>query len=460
MLFTLIRREITGHVLSLRFIVTFVLFFSLVLVSVLVMTHGYRGRVKGYEASSAAHGAALDEIAKVQDPDQRANDLFANKGIYGDVRPQRLGVFVSGLEPSLPSQVHASVFNPRSVDEDLYRNPLLSLFTSPDYGHIVNIVVSLLALLFVFDAICGEKERGTLKLTLSNPVPRDLLILGKWIGGYLALAVPFLVAVLAGFAYMRLAGDVVLEGEDTARFLWIVGVSLLYVSLFFTLGLMISALTRRPATSLIVSLFVWIAWILVIPNLAPVVARLAYAVPSPEKIAAEKQAVDQETELRLQRVSQTTLSYGKEGQKMQEEIRAEGESRKDKLDRFYEDEFRTQIGVSQTLSRLSPAASFRYVTTELSQTGVSRYQEVKKASKRFREELTQLNDDLNSRRQPPQYRLPPDWFHQEQVPSLRVTAARLADSLGAATTDLLLLGIYNVLFFMGTYVFFLRYDAT
>ena len=37
---------------------------------------------------------------------------------------------------------------------------------------------------------------------------------------------------------------------------------------------MISVYTQRSATALLVSLLVWICWILVIPNVAPIVARL------------------------------------------------------------------------------------------------------------------------------------------------------------------------------------------
>jgi len=459
MLLTLIRREIVGNVLSFRFIVTFVLFFCLVLVSVFILTHGYQSRLESYEAAASAHGKSLDEVAQNQDPREQFDELFVSKGVYADLRPQRLSIFIDGLEPAMPSQVQTALFNPRSVDEDLYKNPLLSLFASPDYGYIVNIVVSLLALLFVFDAICGEKERGTLKITLSNSVPRDLVILSKWIGGYLTLAAPFLVAVLAGYAYVSVSGSLDLAAEEVTRLGWIVGISLVYISLFFTLGLMISTLTHRAATSLIISLFVWICWILVIPNLAPVIARIAYAVPSSEKIVAEKMAVDQETDLRLARVSQTTLSYGKEGQRMIDEIRADGESRKDKLDRFYEDEFRTQIGVSQTLSRLSPAASFRYATTEMAGTGVRHYQDFKKSYKRFHDELEEYGDEVNDKRDN-QGQLPADWFNKDQVPTMRLMSSRLGDTIDAITPDLMLLGVYNLLFFLGAYLFFIRYDVT
>lgn len=68
----------------------------------------------------------------------------------------------------MPTQVNVSLWQTRKVQEDRYENPLLRLFTTPDYAYIINIVISLLAMLFVFDSICGEKEQGTLKLLLAN----------------------------------------------------------------------------------------------------------------------------------------------------------------------------------------------------------------------------------------------------------------------------------------------------
>jgi ABC-type transport system involved in multi-copper enzyme maturation permease subunit len=458
MLLTLVRREIVGNVLSLRFLVTLILFFSLILVSVFVMTTEHAGRMQSYEASHSAHRDALSKIADIGEASQQLDELLLNQGVYGDIRPPELAVFVDGLSGDLPTQVHAAAFNERRVDDTFYENPVVTLFTSPDIGYIINIVVSLLALLFVFDAICGEKERGTLKITLSNSVPRDLVLLGKWIGGYVSLAAPFVVALLAGVAYVHLTGALVITDDILQRLLWMLLVSLLYVSLFFTLGLMISALTHRASTSLIISLFVWICWILVIPNLAPVIARIVYPVPSPEKIAAESVAIEQETDLRLQRVSQSTLSYGREGQKMQEDIRQEGERRQDKLERYYQEEFRAQTEASMTLSRLSPASSYRYATTELSGTGVHLFAGFRKGYDRFREDFEEYSQDLFQRRGDD--RLGDDWFQKDEVPTFEIARDRLNDVLDRITFDLLLLVMYNLLFFMGSYMFFLRYDVT
>lgn len=459
MLLTLIRREIVGNVLSFRFLVTFLLFFGLVLISVFVMTTDYQARLSAYEASHASHRSSLSKIDEAGDANQQADELFLNQGIYGDRRPQELGVFVDGLAATVPTQVHTALFNARSIDEQRYRNPVLALFDSPDFGYIVNIVVSLLALMFVFDAICGEKERGTLKITLANSVPRDLIVLGKWIGGFVSLASPFLVAIAAGIGYVHLSGSIVFDGESLARLGWMVGVSLLYISLFFTLGLMISTLTHRASTALIISLFVWICWILVIPNLAPVIARIAYPVPSAEKITAEKMAIDQETQIKLQRISQQTLSYGEEGRRLQEQITQDGEARQEKLDRFYREEFATQTSVSKTLSRLSPAASFRYATTELAGTGISSFIAFRQAHERFEDEFDDFAEGINDQRNN-QGRLPDGWFEADQLPQFQMIGTRLDDTIEQLSVDLLLLLVYNVLFFMGAYFFFLRYDVT
>ena len=61
MLFTIIRKEVVGNVLSLRFAVTFALFFTLVLVSIFVLTNDYQSRLRLFEASRLTHRERLGE---------------------------------------------------------------------------------------------------------------------------------------------------------------------------------------------------------------------------------------------------------------------------------------------------------------------------------------------------------------------------------------------------------------
>jgi ABC-type transport system involved in multi-copper enzyme maturation permease subunit len=457
-LVTLIGKEIAGHVRSLRFALTFVLFVVLFLVSFFVLTSEYQERMRWYTLSRNSHRQVLLQLRDLEDKRQQADQLLSSQGIYADRQPQSLSIFVRGLEESVPAHIRTGRYESHLIDARSHRNPLFSLFTDPDYGYLGNIVVSLLALLFLFDAICGEKERSTLKLVLANPVPRDLVVLGKWIGGYLCLAVPFLAALAGGLVYVVATGAILLDGETLTRLLWIAGVSLLYIALFSSLGLLISTLTSRSSTALLVALFTWVGWVLVVPNLAPVVARLAAPVPTRQKISAENAAIDQETLLRLQRVRRTLLGYGRRAQQAGEEIRREGERRKQRVEQFYEEEMQRQVDLGQALSRLSPAASFRYATTELAATGIGFYASFRKSSRRFQDGFREYAEQVASRRRSGQ--LADHWLQLEEVPDMRLVPARVADAVAAIYLDLLLLGVYTTLFFVGAYARFLRYDVT
>ncbi|MDE0964395.1 MAG: ABC transporter permease subunit [Candidatus Latescibacteria bacterium] len=462
MLFALIRKEIINNVLSFRFMVTLVLFFGLILISIMFLTSDHQTRLRTHEASKSAHRDQILSFKGAEDQDEQFHEiLFGGGGVYGDRAPQPLGIFVQGLDKNLPSQVNTSLTNSRKIDENFYRNPLFSLFATPDYGYIVNIVVSLLSLLFVFDTICGEKERGTLKLLLANSVPRDLVLLSKWIGGYLSLAIPFLVALLAGITYVYITGAIELEGETLDRLLWIVLVSMLYVSLFSALGMMISTLTHNASTALLVSLFVWISWILVIPNLAPVIAKITSPVPTTQKIQAEKGAVDRETEIRLQRVSRQMLSYGKKAEDMREKIEQEGGNRKKKLDQFYQDKLNAQIELSKNLSRISPSASFTYATTDLAHTGIGLFTSFKRGYNRFEDEFGTWANEWDDTYHDNDEKYPDEnWLQADTLPTFKMHHQRLDDAIEAALMDILLLLVFNVLFFMLSYLFFLRYDVT
>ena len=461
MLFVLIRKEIINNVLSFRFMVTLVLFFGLILVSILFLTSDHQVRLRTHEASKAAHRDQILSFKGAKDQDQQFRDILLGDGVYGDRAPQPLGIFVQGLDDNLPTQVNTNLTHARKIDENFYRNPMFSLFTTPDYGYIVNIVVSLLSLLFVFDSICGEKERGTLKLLLANSIPRDLVLLSKWIGGYLSLTVPFLVALLAGITYVYITGTIQLSGETLDRLLWIILVSLLYVSLFFTLGMMISALTHKASTALLVSLFAWICWILVIPNLAPVVAKITAPVPTIHKIESEKSAVDRETDIRLQRISRQMLAYGKKAEDMREKIAQEGNNRKRKLDKFYQDKLTAQIELSKNLSRISPSASFTYATTDLAHTGVALFAGFKRGYERFEDEFNTWGHEWDAAYRENGNKYPDEnWLQADAIPGFKLNRQRLDDSLDAALMDILLLLVFNVLFFMLSYLFFLRYDVT
>ena len=462
MLLRLIGKEVLHNILSFRFAVTYALLFVLVLLAVFLMGGEQRQRMETHTRQEADFRDRLQELARVEDASEQFQQV-REEDFAGVRRPAALAVLARGLEGSVPSQVSSRQrFVMRTSEDRLGRDSLLQIFQAPDFVYVVNMVLSLLALLFVFDSVCGEKERGTLKLLLANSVPRDTVLLGKWVGGYLSIAAPFAVAAAAGFLYLSLSGSLPLESEEVSRFAAILAVSFLFVSACFSLGLLISTVARRGATALLMALLVWIGWILVVPNVAPIAARLAAPVPSRQVIDAEQRAIDRETEL-LQESIRKRKVYGdaQEGERIQQEA----EQRKRKLDDFYDDRMSRQISLSQNLARLSPSASYLFAATRLAGTGPDLFRHFSEAVERFQDAHSDFRRgmfrNITSWDQATGPQLgEADWFDPADVPRFSMFSESLSEAFDAALFDILLLAVFNVLFFLLSYVLFLRYDVT
>jgi len=262
MLLLLIRKEILSHVLSLRFGVTFMLFIVLIFAGIYVTVNEYQLDLQRYHARVRVYQQKLDDILAEEDPEGAQGwirRLFYNEGISTAMPVAPLAWLGQGLQSSMPAGVRTTEEHIRIIDPGVTRNPLLSLLPTPDFVYIVNVVLSLLAILFMFDAVCGEKEAGTLRLQLSNSVGRHLILLSKWIGGYIVLMIPFLLATAGSILYAYAGGALQASADNISRILIIALLACVYIAVFFNLSLFVSTTTHNSATALLVCLLIWVA---------------------------------------------------------------------------------------------------------------------------------------------------------------------------------------------------------
>lgn len=120
-------------------------------------------------------------------------------------------------------------------------------------------LVPLIALLLGFDAIVGERERGTLDLLLSMPISRAELLLGKYCGLAAALAV----ATVAGFgaALVPLARQV--DADGLRQYAAFVGSTMLLGLAFLSLAVLISVAARERARATGAAIAIWFFFVLV-----------------------------------------------------------------------------------------------------------------------------------------------------------------------------------------------------
>ena len=261
MMITLIRRELLDNLMTFRFAAAVFITLLLVVTATAVLIEDYERRLESYNTSIETNQQKL----------RRWQTYSPGMGrLYVDRPPNPLSLFNVGLDKRLGNKIrvsHRFVPSLWDAEMDSSDNSFLNIFSSIDIVFIFEVVLSLLALIFAYDALAGERERGTLRLVLTHPVRRGHILLAKYSSAMLCLLVPLLMSLLLAVILLTTSTSVSLS---TDAFLCIGGIvlsSLVYLSVFYLIGLLISAVTRRTSTALMLSMFVWGFLVLVYPNM-------------------------------------------------------------------------------------------------------------------------------------------------------------------------------------------------
>jgi len=351
-------------------------------------------------------------------------------------------------------------FNNSQSPDNIYE-----FFHGPlDLVFIVAVMMTFFAIAFSYGSISGEKEQGTLKQILCNAVPRNQIILAKMAANYVTLVTPFLIAVLLSLVIFQGKG-LVLFGSDRAWLLMTLSIifSLLLIWAFFNLGLLVSTLTRQAVSTIVILLLAWVLLYGILPRLSSVFAQLVYPVKSQQVLVSEKNQIRMENEKECEARIDKLVDTGQSSLDKQKSIRAEFAEKitgsLQKLDQEWEKRREIQRSMAMNLARLSPVSCFIRPMAEISKTGWLEWQAFTKDVTRFQQVLNDKVFNQNVfevtkggiQSHEGKYSGPAPIFHLQPIPSESLVKNILP--------DFILLVIYNLLFFSGAYVKFLRYDA-
>jgi ABC-type transport system involved in multi-copper enzyme maturation permease subunit len=389
MLREIIRKEILEHLMSLRFSIACVLCFVVVLCSLFVRFQDYRLVLDDYNQN------ILQARTQLKEMDEPWRLVFMGTAIHQ--APNPLKIFVRGVETANGMSVRVTGHEPVQFFVDFLPNPLVPLFPAMDMICFAGIIMSLLAIVFGYDAICGEKQRGTLRMMLSYSLPRDTVLLGKWVGGLATLLVPFVLTIICGVAIVLVQTNVSLTGGQWLKLAEVCGLALLYVAAIYSMALAVSCMTPRPSTSIMVLVTIWLILVLAIPNLSPYLAQTFRPALSPMEVETarrmktneiwkreidDKMAVyDKEHGFKTSRwwsevnwEDPEDWKRGRQRSLYELECAAVGYSARmrecRKIDEDFERSLDAQIHLSRWISRLSPFSCFAMASTELTDTGL------------------------------------------------------------------------------------------
>lgn len=160
--------------------------------------------------------------------------------------------------------------------EELYRgaSPFRVMLTS-SFSNVLRLLLPFLGGAMGYDIINRELQEGTIRTLLSKPVYRDEVVNGKFLGSALTLFIGVTMFYVLTIALSLLLG-VPVGVDDASVFLATMPFSLLYTLIFLAIGMLVSALVRKPTNALILVIVLIIFLQMVYPIVTSLVALAIY----------------------------------------------------------------------------------------------------------------------------------------------------------------------------------------
>ena len=506
MIWHITKRELFDHINSLRFILTVVILSALMVTNAVVHLRTHPERIRDY--SEAVTGS----VNKLKSRTQLY--ALAQKGpgnLYK--RPSMLAFITDGGDAYLPGHIwNEGSWSKGSTGGSIKSNWWLSYgsvnpdakdflpqATKIDWVFIITYLLSFIPLLFTFDALSGEREQGTLRLCLANPISRPVLLIGKFLGTLITVLIPFVFAVLLNLAVISADSWTQLSAADWGRLGLILLIASSYAGIFIGLGLMVSAGTREPRVSLVVLLLIWVTTVIFMPStlgtlstkwMPPVqtndqfhasreVALKQIDADYNDRLNAIKEKKNPNALSRLQKLFETSPEAAKaEAEKLMAAWETEGDEElalkaelvnrdveiRERFNREHLDAQIAQVQRARGVTRFSPAAIVQYALESMAGTGFNRHlqylEHVHDYTRQFRQFIVETDRaDTQSRHLigiPKGMSEKP--FSSEAIPKFEDKIA-FSDTFNTATLDLLLLILLLGVFFSGAFLIFIRSEV-
>ena len=413
MLAAIVKRELLDHLSSLRFGLALVLTVGLMVLNALSFVGG------SYEFRR-------DHYLKQVQAQQEIGRSHAQRGLWKLIlhagqeyiykKPSTLMFCAAGANDALPERLWTrggenSYNNVKFYDPfvliywdiiDIWAPKASQLLETQavDWVFIIGGLLSLMALLFTFDAFIGEKERGTLKLVMAQSLPRHTLLLGKFLGAMLALAIALSLAIVVNLLIVLALSQVNLGLVEAGRIVGMVGLSLLYLACFVGLGLWVSIRSSTTRSSLVGVLLLWTCGVLLWPATGGALAARVLVSEFEEELvlgwgfANNNTPAHQKLQTLKSLLRNRDLRNPQKVRQLADAQRAVRQFHQDREDRFLAYSL-GEVETARHIVRLSPMGCFQYGMEALAGTGLARHksfvEQVRTYVQQF--EQTMLNRD-------------------------------------------------------------------
>lgn len=468
MLRLIVEKEIKEILSSTKFAITFAVCSLLLLLTFYVGARNYQFSQKRYEAAVREN---LQQLDGMTDWNQ-----VNNFRIF--LPPKPLASLVSGISNDIGRTADVRGGSDNSAYDSFFGNdPVYAVFRFLDLDFVFQVLLSLFAILFAFDAVTGEKERCTLRLNFSNPLPRKTFILGKLLGFMAGFIVPLIIPLLLGYFLMQFMG-IGLSGTEQLRLLLILLTGILYLSVFLLLAIFFSTKNTQSSTAFLYAVGVWVLAVMIFPRLSVAASEMFVTVPPLEQINAKKARLSaqlwEEDRVAMTNFKNTPTT---DMQAIMKEFSSfmdtQSQNRENKMqdlnNRLFEERENMQ-GIQQTaaftLGSLSPATSFSLAVSQLAGTSLALETHFRDASKAYKNVFNEFFFEKTGRRMSGGMRIQISTGDEEkkkpinpaEMPVFVYNEPQLAEMLPGVLIKMAVLIAMGVLLFGAAYYSFTKYD--
>lgn len=404
MIKTIAAKEMLDQISSPKFVFLFVVSTILIVFSLYTGSSSYVGARSEYQATEALSHRELEN---------RKNYFELSQfGVKVARAPSPLSSIAGGVSSALGRSARVRPEQaPEFAPPPLADTPVLAVLGELDFNVVVKVFLSLFVLLLTYNAVAGEKESGTLKAVLANPVPRTQLLLGKILGLFGVFLMATAAPAVAGILIMKVGFGIELTGDDWLRLVGVAFAAGLYLLALFAVGMLVSTTTSRSAVAFLVLLMVWVAFVEVIPKASPMIAGQIRPAPSYANLQSDRDRIQAEFQRAMFQVMSSAFARtgaGQGGADISPESAARQQAALDSLTNRGRDSLQADLNTKMTavdesyrnrqdamtrlalgLSRLSPAAAMSHAVETMAGTDFEMH-------RRWRDDLISFRGGLET----------------------------------------------------------------
>lgn len=281
----------------------FLLMFILVFLAVFNRSHHYNEYVQKAEQAKQSEQEQVERFAAVYDSvstglleiDSQLFDPTFPYSIELRIIPQ--AVFEpSGLAVLAAGQgdIHADIYSVRTFSDPInkatvYYNPLSDLFGGFDFAFVLVFLIPLVVIAYSYDILSSERERGTLRMIMAQPVSILSVLSGKLL---------FRLLVLLGSVLLILIFSLIVTGtsinEQAGGIAALAGLITLYITFWFAVSLLVNLFGKSSSFNATVLTGIWVLYVLMIPTLLHLMVQQLHDIPPRSEALVEIRNTEEE----------------------------------------------------------------------------------------------------------------------------------------------------------------------